>query len=124
MIFPVIVMCNVVSVSPSCYYVYRKFGNTPQSLIKKEKEGQVVKSFTVHKRRYGVRRLLPELEEQGLKIGHYKVRGILNRHGLKAIQPKSFVPRTTDSRHPYAISANLLKGRAFPVRIDQVWVGD
>ena len=117
-------MCNVLSVSRSCYYVYRKFGNAPKSLIEKQIEEQVVKAFTAHKRRYGVRRLLPELEGQGLKIGHYKLRGILHRHGLNAIQPKSFVPRTTDSRHPYPISPNLLKGKAFPVRIDQVWVGD
>jgi putative transposase len=124
LIFPVIVMCNVLSVSRSCYYVYRKFGNAPQSLIKKQIEEQVVKAFTLHKRRYGILRLLPELADQGLKIGHYRVRGILHRHGLKAIQPKSFVPRTTDSRHPYPISPNLLKGRPFPERIDQVWVGD
>jgi putative transposase len=123
-IFPVIVMCTVLSVSRSCYYVYRKFGAAPQSLVEKEIEEQVVKAFTLHKRRYGIRRLIPELWDQGLKIGHCKVRGILRRHGLKAIQPKSFVPRTTDSRHPYLISPNLLKGKAFPVRIDQVWVGD
>ena len=123
-IFPVIIMCNVLSVSRSCYYVYRKHGNAPESLIEKAIEVQVVKSFVAHKRRYGIRRLLPELAEAGLKIGHCKTRRILIKHGLKAIQPKSFVPRTTDSRHPYPISPNLLKGRAFPVRIDQVWVGD
>jgi len=117
-------MCTVLSVSRSCYYVYRKLGAAPQSLVEKEIEEQVVKAFRLHKRRYGIRRLIPELGDQGLKIGHCKVRGILRRHGLKAIQPKSFVPRTTDSRHPYLISPNLLKGKAFPVRIDQVWVGD
>jgi putative transposase len=123
-IFPVRVMCSVLLVSRSCYYVYRKAGAAPQSLTKKKIEEQVVKAFTLHKRRYGIRRLLPELADQGLKIGHQKVRGILHRHGLKAIQPKSFVPRTTDSRHPYPISPNLLKDKAFPVRVDQVWVGD
>jgi putative transposase len=85
---------------------------------------QVVKAFTLHKRRYGIRRLIPELGDLGIKIGHCKVRGILRKHGLKAIQPKSFVPRTTDSRHPYVINPNLLKDKAFPVRMDQVWVGD
>jgi putative transposase len=119
-----VVMCNVLSVSRSCYYVYRKFGNAPPSLVKKEMEEQVVKAFKLHKQRYGVRRLLPELGDQGLKIGHCRIRRILKKHELKAIQPKSFVPRTTDSRHPYPISPNLLKGQAFPVRIDQVWVGD
>jgi transposase InsO family protein len=68
--------------------------------------------------------LLPELQAQGLTIGHYEVRGILRRHGLKAILPRSFVPRTTDSRHPYEISPNLVSAQAFPVRVNQVWVGD
>ncbi len=52
------------------------------------------------------------------------MRKVLKEHGLKAIQPRSFVPKTTDSRHPYAISANLLLERALPTRPDQVWVGD
>lgn len=122
--FPVMVMCHVLSVSRSSYYVYRKHGNEPQNALERQIENQVVDAFTLHKRRYGIRRLLPELADSGLKIGHYKVRGILKRHGLKAIQPKSFVPRTTDSRHPYPISPNLLKGQLFPVRINEVWVGD
>jgi transposase InsO family protein len=45
-------------------------------------------------------------------------------NGLKAIQPRSFVPKTTDSRHPYRISPNLLKERGFPSGINEVWVGD
>jgi putative transposase len=124
LIFPVIIMCDVLSVSRSCYYVYRKHGPITQSFAEKKIAAQVVDAFTLHKRRYGVRRLVPELLDQGLKIGAYKVRGILRGKGLKAIQPKSFVPRTTDSRHPYPISPNLLKGKALPVRINQVWVGD
>ncbi|MCW3118869.1 MAG: Integrase catalytic region [Chitinophagaceae bacterium] len=45
-------------------------------------------------------------------------------NGLKAIQPRSFVPKTTDSRHPYRISPNLLKQRPAPAAANQVWVGD
>ena len=123
-IFPVTAICQALSVSRSCYYAYRKGGPAAQSLAAKQIEAQVVDAFTLHKRRYGVRRLVPELLDQGLKIGHQKVRTILHKHGLKAIQPKSFVPRTTDSRHPYPISPNLLKEAAFPVKVNQVWVGD
>ena len=124
LVFPVITMCHVLSVSRSCYYVYRKGGPAARSPAEKKIEAQVVDAFTLHKRRYGVRRLVPELLDQGLKIGHCRVRGILHKHGLKALQPKSFVPRTTDSRHPYPISPNLLKGKALPLTINQVWVGD
>lgn len=122
--YPVKVMCGLFSVSRSCYYVYRKSGDKPQNDLEKAIEAQVVAAFTAHKRRYGVRRLVPELADQGLKIGKYKVQEILHKFGLQAIQPKSFVPRTTDSRHPYPISPNLLEEKPLPVRIDQVWVGD
>ena len=124
LIFPVLTMCHVLSVSRSCYYVYRKHGYTDETSAEKKIEAQVVDAFTLHKRRYGVRRLVPELLDQGLKIGHCKVRRILHGKGLKAIQPKSFVPRTTDSRHPYPVSPNRLKGKALPAKINQVWVGD
>jgi putative transposase len=124
LMFPITTMCHVLSVSRSSYYVFRKNGYPIESVAEKKIAAQVADAFTLHKRRYGVRRLVPELLDQGLKIGHYKVRRILKEKGLKAIQPKSFVPRTTDSRHPYPISPNLLKGKVFPLKINQVWVGD
>jgi len=122
--FPVILMCGVLSVSRSCYCLYRKRSNDPQDTEEQQIEAMVIAAFTLHKRRYGIRRLLPELAGLGLKIGHYKVRRILKENGLIAVQPKSFVPRTTDSRHPYPVSPNLLKERALPVTINEVWVGD
>jgi len=94
------------------------------SLSEKEEETAIVNSFLSHRRRYGVRRLIPELAEQGFVMGNYKIRKVLQKYGLKAIQPRSFVPRTTDSRHPYPISPNLLLDRPFPSGINLVIVGD
>lgn len=87
-------------------------------------EQKVIAVFKAHKRRYGVRRIIAELSHQKVQVGHYKVRKCLAGNGLKAMQPKSFVPKTTDSRHPYPISPNHLKELAFPQAINQVWVGD
>ncbi|HMF70062.1 MAG TPA: IS3 family transposase, partial [Flavitalea sp.] len=53
-----------------------------------------------------------------------KVRKLLGNNGLKSIQPRSFVPKTTNSRHPYRISPNLLKERTAPTTANEVWVGD
>jgi len=44
--------------------------------------------------------------------------------GLKAIQPKSFRPRTTESRHRLGYSPNLLLNGLSPGGVDRVWVGD
>src|SRR5690606_7235046 len=42
----------------------------------------------------------------------------------RAIQPKSYRPRTTQSRHRLGYNQNLLAGRRVPERINEVWVGD
>jgi len=44
--------------------------------------------------------------------------------GLRAIQPKSFVPKTTNSKHRLGYSPNLLLEVKEPVKMNQLWVGD
>ena len=44
--------------------------------------------------------------------------------GLQAIQPKSFTPKTTDSRHRLGYNPNLLARREPPTKINEVWVAD
>ncbi|MBI3422852.1 MAG: transposase [Acidobacteria bacterium] len=66
--------------------------------------------FQRHARRYGVRRVTAELQAQGHAIGRRRVRRMLRAEQLHALQPKSFVPRTTDSRHGGRLSPPLLAG--------------
>lgn len=124
--YPVLAMCKVLSVSRSCYYAYKSKATYVKKAEELALEKQVTDTFSAHYSRYGVRRLVPELRGQGFKAGAYKVSQILRDHGLKAIQPRSFVPRTTDSRHPYPISPNLLQDPDYKGvgHINQVWVGD
>jgi transposase InsO family protein len=84
----------------------------------------VEKAFRVHKRRYGSRRLVSELQEMGLAIGRKKVSSLMRQQGLVAIQPRSFVARTTDSRHGKLVAPNLLLDAAAPTGPNQIWVGD
>jgi len=53
-----------------------------------------------------------------------RVAKLLEKQGLRAIQPKSFRPRTTHSRHGLGYNSNLLRDRSAPQRINEVWVGD
>lgn len=120
--YPIQVLCQVMHVSRSAYYQYL----TPQhaKTDNQQVEEKVTAVFRAHKRRYGIRRICAELKEQQIRIGKHKCRRILQKHGLRAIQPRSFVPRTTQSRHPYPISPNLLQDRQPPARPNEVWVGD
>ena len=87
-------------------------------------ETLLIQTFQAHHRRYGVRRLVAELKAQGLALGKHRVQKVLRHNGLRAIQPRSFVPRTTQSRHPYPISPNLLLEHGEATKPNGVWVGD
>lgn len=87
-------------------------------------EHKIINTFQEHKRRYGARRIAKSLQALSEPVSRYKASKVLGKYGLKAIQPRSFVPKTTDSRHAYKISPNLLLERVAPVRPDEVWVGD
>lgn len=112
----------MLQVSRSAYY-QQLTPSTPNSKTQQVEE-KITAVFRAHKRRYGVRRICAELKEKQVRVGRYKCRSILQKHGLKAIQPRSFVPRTTQSRHPYPISPNLLLQRPAPAKPNEVWVGD
>lgn len=80
--------------------------------------------FADHKRRYGNRRIVAELKEQGYKLGRDQVRTLMKSAGLQPIQPKSFVPRTTDSKHGKGYWPNLLLNQPLPLEPNLVWVSD
>lgn len=85
-------MCQVLEVSRTAYYRYIG-GASYKATPLKEKQLAVAKElFWDHKRRYGSRRLLVELREQGHWMGRHRVRGLMKQQGLVAIQAKSFVP--------------------------------
>jgi transposase InsO family protein len=80
--------------------------------------------FWQHKRRYGARRIAVELQARGQSCGVDRVARLLKNQGLQAIQPPSFRPRTTNSRHALGYSPNLLQRSSPPARLDRVWVTD
>ena len=48
-------------------------------------EQSIVDIFQQHRRRYGVRRVAPELKAIKIRAGIYKVRKVLKENGLNAI---------------------------------------
>ena len=79
--------------------------------------------FKRHRRRYGYRRIGEELSDAGEICAPDRIRRIMRQRGLRAIQPKTYVPKTSDGRADKP-SANLLLGQPLPLRPDQVWAGD
>jgi hypothetical protein len=80
--------------------------------------------FWEHRRRYGARRIVAELDARRESCGRRRAARLMGEMELVAIQPRSFRPRTTDSRHTLGYSPNLLVDRPPPDRVNQIWVGD
>lgn len=122
--FPIERICKALSISRSAYYAYQTGQSHRLTEGKKKLRQAVIDSFVDHRRRYGSRRLLTELQEQGYEVGRHQLRRLMQLEGLQAIQPRSFIPRTTDSRHGGPFSPNLLLGLDFPTAPGEVLVGD
>ena len=81
--------------------------------------------FTFHKKRYGWRRIQSELRDQGIAVGRHQIRSRMQEQGLVAIQPKSFVPKTTQSHPHLKRNSNLLLAdENLPCAPNQAIVGD
>jgi len=122
--FPVSVVCEVLSVSRSGFYAWQSKGLSQRESRDEELMPLIRDIFWQHRRRYGARRIARELAVQGEVCGVARVAKLLEKQGLKAIQPKSYRPRTTNSRHTLGYSPNRLRDRDAPTRINEVWVGD
>lgn len=117
-------VCDVLDVSHSAYYAWRSGEPTLHEQRDTELTPLVRAMFCKHRRRYGTRRIASELADKGEACGPRRVARILKNQGLRAIQPKSFVPKTTDSRHRLGYSPHLLLEMSEPTGVNQLWVGD
>lgn len=114
-------ICDVLGLPRSSYYHAAQPTPTQRS---DEQLGEMIQAiFNRHRRRYGYRRIWEELSDQGVICAADRVRRIMRERGLRAIQPKNYVPRTSDGRADKP-SPNLLLNQPLPDKPDQVWAGD
>jgi putative transposase len=124
--YPVSEICRMLGVSRSGYYGWAARPEPVDDLAPRVED-----AFWRHSRRYGSRRVTIEVqaelkaEGKGEWIGRRRVQRLMRELELCAIQPRRFVPRTTDSRHGKQMSPNLLLEREIKVdRPRQVLVSD
>lgn len=65
-------------------------------------------SFSFHKSCYSICRLQVALRHKGFRIGRQRLRSAMRRQGLRALQSKAYIPRTTDSTHDLRCAPNRL----------------
>ena len=122
--WPVRVMCDALSVSPSGYYAWR---SRPESRRKSANRALLVDIQRVHARhreRYGAPRIHAELCAEGQTVGRKRIERMMRHHGIRARAPRRYRVCTTDSKHSLPVAPNLLDQNFVADRANQVWLAD
>jgi putative transposase len=121
--YPVEMMCRVLKVSKSGYYAWRARPESTRSLENKAITAKIQKVFSDSKDTYGSPRIARELIKSGIKVSRPRVARLMRKAHLRSKMARKFVA-TTDSKHGYTISENLLDRKFEPGRINRAWVSD
>jgi putative transposase len=114
-------ICKVLDLPRSSYY----HAATPTATERSDQEvgDQIEQIFHSHFHRDGYRRIYKYLVDEGVVCGTSRVRRIMAERGLRALQSKTYVPRTSDGKAD-APSPNRLLETGLPVTPDTIWAGD
>ncbi len=121
--FPIGLMCEVLGVSRSGYYAWRKC--TPSARAKSDAQLAVEIAGT-HKRSrstYGSPRVHAELRARGVRVGKKRIERLMRENGIQARRKRRF-RRTTDSNHAYPVAPNVVERQFEPEAPNEVWVTD
>lgn len=118
---PVRRICTVLQVPRSSYFHAAK--PTATQTGDQQLGNRIEAIFIHHRERYGYRRIGAELSSRGLTCAPARIRRIMASRSLKALQPRTYLPRTSDGRADLP-SSNLLEGTPLPDAPDRVWAGD
>jgi len=122
-IFRVGLMCNILDVSRSGYYIWLR---RPESLRKKENRKLAARIKVIHGQKhklYGSPRIHKELNEDGVVCSRNRVARIMKQEGVRAVVPRKY-KATTDSKHNLPVAPNLLKQDFDIKEPNKVWLAD
>jgi putative transposase len=112
------------NISRSGYYAaQRRTSHRAKSPVICRTSVQIKAAFAAGQRAYGSRRIVGELQAQGVAIGRFKVRRIMREAGLRPVWKRKFVS-TTDSKHDLPVAENLLARQFNPAQSNQAWTSD
>ncbi|WP_415776445.1 IS3 family transposase [Shewanella oncorhynchi] len=122
-LFPIALLCRVMSVSKSGYYDWHKRPANVISLETLKLYRLVRQLFKQSRGSLGNREMVKKLRKEGYQVGRYLVRKIMHRLRLKATQRRAYKV-TTQRKHSDAVADNLLNMNFNPISANQVWAGD
>jgi len=117
-------MARLLSVSTSGFYAFLKRDSDTRSNVSDELLNIVREVHRKNRNCYGFQKTFKAIRQQGFEYSRLQVIRAMKQLEIGGKRRRKFVPKTTDSIHPFPISPNLLN-RKFSVETpNQVWVSD
>ena len=113
-------LCQLGGVSRAGYY--RHFEAHAPARADADLRDAIQRLSLAH-RYYGYRRITAQLRRKGVIANAKRVLRLMREDNLLSLRATPFVPRTTNSRHGFAVLPNLTRGLV-PTGLDQIWVAD
>ena len=101
-VWPVRVMCDALSVSPSGYYAWRSRPESPRAIANRDLLSDIRRVHADHRGRYGAPRIHAELRAAGQTLSRKRIERVMRRHGIRAQVPRRYRVCTTDSKQAKA----------------------
>jgi transposase InsO family protein len=122
--WPVAVLCDVLEVSRSGYYAWRKRPASARAGRRAELVEQIRAAHADSRGTYGSPRIHAELDAAGVAVCENTVAKVMREAGVRSITAKKFRCRTTDSAHAHPIADNVLNRDFAADRPDRKWAAD
>jgi len=122
----IVLLCQLLEVSPSGYYDWQKRRSAPGPRAQQNQELRQ-KIHAIHRRSrqtYGSPRVQAALRQDGGRHGRNRIARLMKEQGLCGRQKGRWRVRTTDSHHDHPIAPHRLAEAPAPTAPNQVWVGD
>jgi len=122
--FPVDIVCDVLCVSRSGYYAWRRRAPSARSRRREQLTEQIRQIHRDSREVYGAPRVHQELKAEGVQCARNTVAKLMRQATIRSKTRRRFVVRTTDSRHPHPIAENRLNRKFEQAEPNRVWVAD
>jgi len=121
--FPVSKMADLLGVSRSGYYRWKKAPVTKRQRSDLALTQEIKRVFKASGETYGSPRIYKELKEEDVPCGRARIERLMLEHGLVAKAARKY-KATTDSNHPHPPSPDLLNRNFEIPEPDRVYVSD
>lgn len=122
--FPVEVLCDVLKVSRSGYYAWRHRPASPRAARRQQLAHEIRQVHRESRATYGSPRVHQALKARGVLCSENTVAKVMKAEGVRSKARRSFLVKTTDSRHDHPVAGNVLNREFYPERPDEVWTAD